>query len=180
MFYIDYNDTTIMYTTEEGVLAEGFTRLVANEPLDLAGLDNGVLLRMYNEGAPKAIKVIKDRDDAFAQVWARLTGQPAPEKDLNLVVDKKPRKSKKTSSNNDVAGNTEEASASATKEAQVATGKKAAKKASKKVAAKKKVAKKTAAPKKARAKSTGPRGEKVLAIKRLLMRKSGCTGADIL
>lgn len=60
----------------------------------------------------------------------------------------------------------------------VATKKKVAKKkaAKKKVAAKKKTAPKT----KTKRASTGPRGDKTLEIKRLLLRKNGCTRKDVL
>jgi hypothetical protein len=65
--------------------------------------------------------------------------------------------------------------AKVTKEKNVAKKKVAKKTAKKKVAAKKKAA----APKTKRV-STGPRGGKTLEIKRLLLRKNGCTRKDVL
>lgn len=187
---LDFNSTILDvhgFMTPEEVdafpIPEGFDRLIVREPTELAALDNPTLLRLYNAGEGPQIKKLKDRDDAFNAIWARWENQPAPEKDLNLVRDEPKSPKVKTGvsapKKSKAKGNT---ALAATEEAPKAPVKKEANVAKAKTASKKKAAapKKAAAKKNGTKKSTGPRGEKTLEVRRLLLRKSGVTRAEIL
>lgn len=140
---------------------EGVARVVLQTEGDVQSLGELVLRSLWNY---KAKKPVADTDPVDAALtWELLQPKPRKQKE----VTKKEEKDLTPPSDPSISPSNAANSGGQTKEKKMASKKKAA---TKKKAAKAKTARK----------STGPRGEKTLAVKALLQRAKGCTRADIL
>lgn len=195
MFFIDYTPTklTIAQTDETPPeLARNTERFTVSDPTDLDAIGGDLMMRCLTLlGHPVGDKLPPESSDLAFGLMGEATlplsigsddeeteaAPPTTEKKI-----RKPRKkdlpaseSSTTSSEPGATAPSSEAKETTMSDKTPNTKKKAAKK---KTAAKAKAKTKTAP--KTKVKTTGPRGEKTLAVKKLLERKSGCTRKDIL
>jgi hypothetical protein len=172
VFTIDHNQDTVkicgfssLESATSTVCPDGMSRDIVRSREDLGELSEDVLLRTYNfKKTGKALTSLgRNRKRVEAGLWALLQ-----HKDEATVDEENGNDSELTSSSEDGTKAAVGNGADESEEAPVAKRKSTKK------------AKAVKAERKVKRASSGPRGDKTLAVKKLLLRKNGCTRKEIL
>lgn len=180
--------TGVNSTADIKAAGEGVGQLAATGPSDLASASVPLLTAIANYSSGKT--KVEPTPDA---IWAHWNPAPksvadriaeeatapkvkTPKEKSKIAKEKSNKKSAKSPKTDLTPGNPDGKKA---KTGNSADGVKADKPKEGNMATKKKAAKKKTAPKAKKAKSGEPRGEKTGAIKKMLMRASGCTRAQM-